>query len=268
MGIKLIGSAFALVALTVALGSLEWVAPANPEQPLFRRRGIRVDLCYWFFTPLVTRAVTRLAIGLVLFAAAIVIGHGATPPGLLAGFGPLSRLPLWGQILVGLTVVDFFGYWVHRLFHGPLWRIHIVHHSPPVLDWLAAARVHPLNELIARPLSLLPALALGVSPVALAPILPALTFYALFLHANVSWDFGPLRRVIASPRFHRWHHSSEPGAQGENLSGFLPVWDILFGTWHMPRDRVPHRPGTSEPVPQSFLGQLAYPFRRRFGPAR
>jgi sterol desaturase/sphingolipid hydroxylase (fatty acid hydroxylase superfamily) len=115
----------ALVLLTVAFGSLNWVAPANPEQPLFRRWGIRVDLCYWFFTPLVTRAVTRLAIGLVLAAAAIVIGNGATPAGLLAGFGPLSRLPLWGQILVGLTVVDFSGYWVHRLFHGPLWRIHM-----------------------------------------------------------------------------------------------------------------------------------------------
>src|SRR5712691_10224028 len=63
MGVKLIGSAVALVALTVAFGSLEWVAPANPEQFLFRRRGIRIDLCYWFFTPLVTRAVTRLAIG-------------------------------------------------------------------------------------------------------------------------------------------------------------------------------------------------------------
>ena len=54
MGVKLIGSAVALVALTVAFGALTWVAPANPEQTLLRRRGIRVDLCYWFFTPLVT----------------------------------------------------------------------------------------------------------------------------------------------------------------------------------------------------------------------
>jgi hypothetical protein len=36
MGVKLIGSTIALVALTVAFGSLKLVAPANPEQPLFR----------------------------------------------------------------------------------------------------------------------------------------------------------------------------------------------------------------------------------------
>jgi hypothetical protein len=48
MGVKLIGNTIALVAPTVAFGSLKLVAPANPEQPLFRQRGIRVDLCYCF----------------------------------------------------------------------------------------------------------------------------------------------------------------------------------------------------------------------------
>ena len=60
MGVKLIGSTIALVALTVAFGSLKLVAPANPEQPLFRQRGIRVDLCYWFFAPLVLRVIEKI----------------------------------------------------------------------------------------------------------------------------------------------------------------------------------------------------------------
>ena len=36
---------------------------------------------------------------------------------------------------------------------------------------------------------------------------PFLTFYAIFVHASVNWDFGPLRYVVATPVFHRWHHS-------------------------------------------------------------
>jgi sterol desaturase/sphingolipid hydroxylase (fatty acid hydroxylase superfamily) len=43
----------------------------------------------------------------------------------------------------------------------------------------------------------------------LAAFVPFLTLYAILLHANVGWTFGPLRDVIASPVFHRWHHTSE-----------------------------------------------------------
>src|SRR5689334_17315566 len=37
--------------------------------------------------------------------------------------------------------------------------------------------------------------------------LPFFAAYAIFLHANVSWDFGALRAVLVCPRFHRWHHA-------------------------------------------------------------
>lgn len=36
---------------------------------------------------------------------------------------------------------------------------------------------------------------------------PFFTLYAIFIHARLNWDFGPLRYVIATPVFHRWHHS-------------------------------------------------------------
>src|SRR5262245_29195824 len=40
----------------------------RPSSRAQRRRGVdtRVDLAYWFFTPLVTRVVTRASLGLVL----------------------------------------------------------------------------------------------------------------------------------------------------------------------------------------------------------
>ena len=82
------------------------------------------------------------------------------------------------------------------------------------------------------------------------------------LHTNVSWSFGPLRSVIASPAFHRWHHSAEAEALDKNFAGLLPVYDWLFGTLYFPKDKLASNFGVNgEPVPAGFLGQMLYPFR-------
>jgi sterol desaturase/sphingolipid hydroxylase (fatty acid hydroxylase superfamily) len=108
----------------------------------------------------------------------------------------------------------------------------------------------------------LPVLALGFAPVAVAGIVPVLTLMAILVHANVDWDWGPLRPVVVSPRFHRWHHTDEAEARDKNFAGLLPLWDILFGTYYMPRAQRPTRFGTLTPVPRGLFGQLVFPFRR------
>jgi sterol desaturase/sphingolipid hydroxylase (fatty acid hydroxylase superfamily) len=89
------------------------------------------------------------------------------------------------------------------------------------------------------------------------------TLYAIALHANLSWTYGPLRYAIASPAFHRWHHSSAEEGRDRNFAGFFPLWDLLFGTFHMPAGRRPERFGVDEAVPGGLPGQLVWPFRRR-----
>jgi sterol desaturase/sphingolipid hydroxylase (fatty acid hydroxylase superfamily) len=101
---------------------------------------------------------------------------------------------------------------------------------------------------------------MGYNPTVTLSTAPILTFYAIFLHANVNWDFGPLRSVIATPVFHRWHHSREPEAWDKNFAGLLPIWDILFGTYYMPKGRWPENFGICEPMPKGYLGQLWEPF--------
>jgi sterol desaturase/sphingolipid hydroxylase (fatty acid hydroxylase superfamily) len=71
-----------------------------------------------------------------------------------------------------------------------------------------------------------------------------------------------LARREESPRFHRWHHTDETEARDKNFAGLLPLWDILFGTYYMPKGRRPFHFGTSTPVPAGLFGQLAFPFRR------
>ena len=152
---------------------------------------------------------------------------------------------------------------MHRAFHGArLWRFHAVHHSSVDLDWLSAVRLHPVNDAVMRLAGEVPLLVLGLAPLAIAGIAPVLTVMAILVHANLDWDWGPLRALLASPRFHRWHHTDEANARDKNFAGLLPIWDILFGTYYMPSDRLPHQFGTASPVPAGLIGQILFPFRR------
>jgi len=79
---------------------------------------------------------------------------------------------------------------------------------------------------------------------------------------QVDWDWGPLRAAIASPSFHRWHHTDETQARDKNFAGLLPLWDILFGTYYMPKQQRPRSVGTETPVPAGLIGQMLFPFRK------
>lgn len=241
--------------------TLERLWPASRNQPVLRR-GLLLDGAYWAFTPLVTRWISRTATIAGLIVIALVLGWSIERETFTSGFGPVGSQPRWLQAIEMIVVLDFIGYWMHRVFHGRrLWRFHAIHHSSEDLDWLSAVRVHPVNDLLNRLVPAVVVILLGFSPPALAGVLPLFALYAILLHANLDWDFGPLRTVIASPRFHRWHHTGEEEGRDKNFAGLLPVWDILFGTYFMP-GCAPERFGVSDPVPRSLMGQLVWPFRK------
>jgi sterol desaturase/sphingolipid hydroxylase (fatty acid hydroxylase superfamily) len=256
------GVLIGFVVLLLAFRALQLLRPRDKRLPLLRR-GFWTDLAYWAFTPLVTKAVTRAVVIIAIVPVALLAYGKVDKDLLLHGFGPAARLPLWLQAVLILVLGDFIGYWMHRWFHGErLWRFHAVHHSSVDLDWLSAVRLHPVNDALMRVAGAVPLLALGLAPVALAGVAPVLTLMAILVHANLDWDWGPLRAVVASPRFHRWHHTDEASARDKNFAGLLPLWDILFGTYYMPKDRLPQQFGTESPVPPGLLGQLLFPFRR------
>ena len=69
--------------------------------------------------------------------------------------------------------------------------------------------------------------------------------------------------MLASPVFHRWHHTSEDEGLDTNFAGLFPFIDLAFGTFHMPPDRLPTRFGlVHDDVPHGLVRQLLYPFRR------
>lgn len=265
MSPTLIGTITALVVLSLIFLIVERCFGRKRGQPWFRRQW-SLDALYWLFTPFVTKALTRLALVLPL-GLMVALGF-ASVEGLKSraydGSGPLSLQPIWLQGIEILVLGDLIGYWTHRLFHGRRWwPFHAVHHSSEDLDWLSSIRVHPVNDLVNKLAQVSPLLLLGFNPFATLASAPFLTFYAIFLHASVDWDFGPLRCVIATPVFHRWHHSKDKEAIDKNFAGLFPFWDLVFGTLYMPRDRKPQNFGIHEPMSGNLVGQLVHPFRKR-----
>ena len=208
----------AFIVLLVFFGVIDRLRPAGQRVSLLRP-GFWTDIAYWVFTPFATKALTRLCLLAVVVPVAL-IAYGKVDRTLIDnGFGPASRLPLWLQATLIIILSDFISYWMHRWFHGAwLWKFHAVHHSSNPLDWLSAVRVHPVNDALMRVAGTLPVIALGFAPKAVAGVIPFLTFMAIFIHANLDWDWGPLRSVIASPRFHRWHHTSEAEGRDKNFA--------------------------------------------------
>ncbi|HEY2707481.1 MAG TPA: sterol desaturase family protein [Caulobacteraceae bacterium] len=244
----------------VAFGMLARLAPCNPGQRLFVGRDMAIDALYGLLGVVIYGDIADFYIRT---GASLMLQKDA-PAALamiFAGYGPVSHLPLIVQSLLMLVVLDFVQYWLHRLFHlSPFWPFHAVHHSPEDLDWTATYRIHPVNFLIYSAGALAIVRLAGFSPAAFFVLGPFNLVIGSLVHANLNWTFGPFRYVIASPVFHRWHHVSDPAVHDKNFSPTFPVWDLMFGTFHMPRGELPQAYGV-EGMPKEFLAQLVYPFR-------
>ena len=227
------------------------------------RRGWWVDVIYWFFSPLVTGVLTKFVLILPVL---VLLWLGVAKAddfrlGQYRGFGPIARQPVWLQIVGIYLMFDFIGYWMHRLFHRRRWwPFHAVHHSSEDLDWLSGVRIHPVNELVSKFCQVTPFLLLGFNPLVTLSVAPFFTFHAIFVHAAVDWDFGPLRGIVVSPVFHRWHHSKDRAAWDKNFAGLFAFWDRIFGTYYMPVGRPPENFGIPEEFPDGFFGQMRRPF--------
>ncbi len=266
-GATFTGITIGFLLLSLIFLVIERVFGGRRGKPLVRA-GWLVDAAYWFFTPLVSKALSRavliVPVGLLIWLG--VVSLPEVRAGHLHGLGPLARQPVWLQVIEIYLAVDLVGYWTHRLFHrGRWWPFHAVHHSSEDLDWMSSVRLHPVNDLVSKFCQVTPLLLLGFNPVVTLSAAPFFTFYAILLHADVNWDLGPLRGIIASPVFHRWHHSKDREAWDKNFAGLFAFWDRVFGTYYMPRDREPQNFGIPEEFPKDIIGQLVRPFAQAFG---
>jgi sterol desaturase/sphingolipid hydroxylase (fatty acid hydroxylase superfamily) len=252
------------LALAAVFTVLSYFWACNPGKPWWRKRELVTDLCYWFAIPLLARYVR---IGLLVLGAAFLFNI-TTAEGLVEfyddGHGPLAQLPLWLQAGLFLFGSDLMMYWIHRTFHRPaLWKYHAVHHSSKELDWISAARFHPVNIFLGSVLTDVVLLLAGISPNVLVFLGPFTIAHSAFVHANMNWTLGPFRYVLAGPVFHRWHHTAAEQGGEKNFASTFPILDLAFGTYYMPKEALPQTYGVADrQFPQGFGAQMVYPFRQ------
>lgn len=245
-----------LLLIAAVFAPLERLAPISRGRALLREHTM-LDLCHYFISGLLIKG------GILLLAAVAVLSARRMMPD--EAIGLIQSQPLWLQFIETIVVADLVFYAVHRAFHSvpALWRIHSIHHSIEEMDWLAAHRVHPIDQMFTKGLSVAAIVILGFSPAAMIAFAALYKWQSLFIHSNVKFDFGPLGWLLATPHFHHWHHSNDAVARDRNFAGQLPAIDFLFGTAHMPAGKMPERYGVDEPPPMTYLGQLFHPFKGR-----
>lgn len=240
-----------IVLAALAVVALEQFAPERADwRP--RWADVRADAA---FLALIQVALPRVLTPLVvMIAAGQAYDRESVWP---------HQWPLAAQVLLMVLLVDFVRYWLHRACHsfGPLWRLHEVHHSPDILYTMNVGRFHPLEKALHFCADAVPFLLLGVAPEVIGGYTLLYSVNGFFQHSNVRVRYGWLNYVVGSAQTHRWHHARDPRTAYCNFGNTVIVWDLLFGTWFLPRQRTLDIGIPDRTYPKGFLAQMAAPFR-------
>ena len=255
-------SLIVVIVLFILVVPMEKLFPRHKGQKV-RRPKWKLDVAYALSQPFLNIFGIIFAVIISFFSFTWVLGL------IVSYFGIVEMIPGYIQPIVAFILFDFFGYWAHRWYHEvpELWKFHAIHHSPEHMDWISGFRIHPMDFALVGPgFFFLVFAGFSAETSGILALLQIVT--GLFLHANVGWKLRPLHRLIPTPEFHHWHHANEKEAHCSNYSGFLPLWDIIFGTYYMPPDKRPEKYGIDEEIPEGMLGQLKYPIQGWGNPLR
>lgn len=245
-----------LLGSTVIFVILEKLFPLYKNQLLFRKAW-QNDLVHFGFN--------HLIIGFMLLVVNFTVHYA---------FGWMVKNELqqfiqgiWfiPQLILCILVADFVEYWTHRSYHEVpfLWRFHAVHHSSMEMDWLAGSRLHFMEIIFTRVVILGALYVLGFSKGVLDAYIIVVGFQAVFNHANVHLNWGPLRYVFVTPDFHHWHHASDDEAIDKNYASHFSFIDYIFGTAVDSEKKFPEKYGVvGNYVPDGFVNQQMFPFRK------
>ena len=140
-----------------------------------------------------------------------------------------------------------------------LWPSHAIHHSDTQMTFLTLARFHPINRVVTTLVDVTLLAMLGFPAWALVGNQILRHYYGEFIHADFPWMYGPFRRVFVSPVMHQWHHARDVDGAGNNFATVFSVFDLAFGTYHVPGPcNVPL--GVTDDIGPGFTRQLVYPF--------
>ncbi len=263
----LYSSQIPVIAGLAALFSLLAIFQSQASSPgkfWWRNPGLVTDIFYALGNGVLAKYLRLPAFLVIFFLLTGTVSKAAIDDYFNNGRGVLHGVSFWWQAAIYLLLTDLLLYWIHRLFHGAaFWKYHAIHHSARQVDWTTSYRFHPVNLMLQPSLVAVIMLLLGITPEVMAFFVPWDILSAAFVHANVKWTFGPLKYIIATPVFHRWHHCMPDDGGNTNFAPTFAFYDVLFGTFYMPEGRLPQLFGVDEyHFPQGYLEQMIYPFKR------
>ncbi|MBP6425061.1 MAG: sterol desaturase family protein [Flavobacterium sp.] len=164
------------------------------------------------------------------------------------------------SIIIAFIVIDFYGYWSHRLSHqiNFFWNKHAIHHSSEEFNLSCALRQSISSFVNLFTFLLLPAAIVGVPAKVIAITLPIHLFLQFWYHTKHIKKMGVLEKIIVTPSHHRVHHAINPEYMDKNHGQIFIFWDKLFGTFQEELDDVPAVFGITRPA------QTWNPFRINF----
>ena len=154
------------------------------------------------------------------------------------------------SIIIAFIVIDFYGYWSHRLAHqiNFLWNKHAIHHSSEEFNLSCALRQSISSFVNLFTFLLIPAAILGVPAKVIAITLPIHLFLQFWYHTKHIKKLGFLEQIIVTPSHHRVHHAINPEYMDKNHGQIFIFWDKLFGTYQEELDSVPAVFGITRPA--------------------
>ena len=156
----------------------------------------------------------------------------------------------WISFIICFLVIDFSGYWDHRLSHrvNILWNRHFIHHSSEEFNLSCALRQSISNYIRFSAIFMIPAAVIGIPGSLFAIIAPIHLFLQFWYHTQLINKLGFLEKILVTPSHHRVHHSINPEYLDKNYSQIFIIWDKIFGTFQKELDEIKPIYGTLKPA--------------------
>lgn len=250
------------IALLIAGTFCFFIERINPAEKdtLFFKKDFRKELGLAFFNAMISVPVFTALISISILTALNQIA----PPQMFSE--QIGRLPLLLQIIFALIAMDLSTYWRHRFTHNYMWPYHSFHHSAEEITWLTALRLHPVDYFTAMLFDTVILYFLGFEGTGIVLATLIMQVFNYFTHLNLNVSFRkPLRYILASPHFHRWHHATDKKAYDKNFCAMFSFLDIIFGTYYHP-ETLPGAYGLSpaeqKQVPKKLAPHVWQPIKK------
>ncbi len=260
---------YGLIVISLLVWALEVMFPWRKNQPIFRE-DFWLDIFYMFFNFFLLNLIVLIALSnsLAEFFNDILGVFGWHIDSLQVF--SVNDFPRWLGLFIFFLITDFVQWNTHRLLHRVpwLWNFHKVHHSVKEMGFAAHLRYHWMEPLVYNSLLYIPLAIIGGFD---AQDVAIVYFFSIVVghlnHANLGWNYGPLKYILNNPKMHIWHHVKElpdHKKHGINYGMTLSLWDYIFKTDHVPHDGRDIELGfeDDEKFPKTFIKQSLYRMKK------